>query len=39
VLAVLLTFATVYGQFHYASDAIAGSVLASAVFAASRKAP
>jgi membrane-associated phospholipid phosphatase len=39
VLAVLLTFATVYGQFHYASDAVAGSVLASVVLAVSRKAP
>ena len=39
VLAVLLSFATVYGQFHYASDAIAGSLLASAVLAVSRKAP
>jgi membrane-associated phospholipid phosphatase len=38
VLAVLLTFATVYGQFHYASDAIAGSLLASIVLAVSRKA-
>jgi membrane-associated phospholipid phosphatase len=39
VLAVLLAFGTVYGQFHYASDAIAGSVLASVVLAVSRKAP
>ena len=38
LLAVLLTFATVYGQFHYASDAMAGSLLASVVLAVTRKA-
>jgi membrane-associated phospholipid phosphatase len=39
VPAALLTIATVYGQFHYASDAIAGLVLAWAVLAATRKTP
>jgi hypothetical protein len=38
VPAVLLTFGTVYGQFHYASDAIAGCLLAATVLAATRKA-
>jgi membrane-associated phospholipid phosphatase len=38
VPALLLTVATVYGQFHYASDAIAGAVLASTVLAVTRKA-
>jgi membrane-associated phospholipid phosphatase len=37
-LAVLLTFATVYGQFHYALDAICGALLALAVLAAERAA-
>ncbi len=32
-LAVLLAFATVYGQFHYASDALAGAALAVFVLA------
>ena len=31
VLAVLLTLGTVYGQFHYAVDALAGAALAAAV--------
>lgn len=34
--AVLLTFGTVYGQFHYALDALAGALLASVVLAAAR---
>jgi membrane-associated phospholipid phosphatase len=38
VPAVLLTLGTVYGQFHYASDAIAGAVLAGIVLAVTRKA-
>jgi hypothetical protein len=38
VPALLLTLGTVYGQFHYASDAIAGSVLAGIVLASTRKA-
>lgn len=38
VPAMLLTLGTVYGQFHYASDAIAGSVLAGIVLAVTRKA-
>jgi membrane-associated phospholipid phosphatase len=37
VPAVLLTFGTVYGQFHYASDAIAGAVVAATVLALTRK--
>jgi membrane-associated phospholipid phosphatase len=38
VPALLLTIGTVYGQFHYASDAIAGAVLAAIVLALTRKA-
>ena len=36
--AVLLALATVYGQFHYAVDAIAGAALAGAVVAGMRAA-
>ena len=38
VAAVLLALATVYGQFHYAVDAVAGAVLAAAVVAGMRAA-
>jgi membrane-associated phospholipid phosphatase len=34
--AVLLALATVYGQFHYAIDAVAGALVAAAVWAARR---
>jgi membrane-associated phospholipid phosphatase len=37
-LALLLTAATVYGQLHYAVDAIAGAALATAVLFAGRRA-
>lgn len=37
VAAILLTLATVYGQFHYAVDAVAGALLAAAVVAASAR--
>ena len=36
VAAILLTFGTVYGQFHYAVDALAGVLVAAAVWAARR---
>jgi membrane-associated phospholipid phosphatase len=36
VAASLLTLGTVYGQFHYAVDAVAGAGLAAAVVAVSR---
>jgi membrane-associated phospholipid phosphatase len=36
-LAVLLTFGTVYGQFHYALDALAGALLAGAVLVWDRR--
>jgi membrane-associated phospholipid phosphatase len=35
-LAVLLTLGTVYGQFHYAVDALAGAVVAGAILAVAR---
>lgn len=38
VAAVLLTLATVYGQFHYAVDALAGALVAAAVVAGMRAA-
>ena len=37
VAAALLAFATVYGQFHYAVDAIAGALLAAVVVGAARR--
>jgi membrane-associated phospholipid phosphatase len=38
VLAALLSLGTVYGQFHYAVDAVAGGILGLAMVAASRRA-
>jgi membrane-associated phospholipid phosphatase len=38
-LAVLLAFATVYGQFHYAADALAGGALAAVVLALDLRPP
>jgi membrane-associated phospholipid phosphatase len=35
--AVLLAFGTVYGQFHYAVDALAGAALAALVLVSSAK--
>ena len=38
VIASLIAIATVYGRYHYLSDAVAGLIVALVAFAATRKA-